>query len=457
MCLNCESNENQRTLGIVPTMPAVVPVEPSGECVECGDEVRGADCHTDNDGAVYCTDHYERKYTECQGCNEETLRADAVEGPDGNGYCESCASDQFTTCDNCSDCIWSDDAHGVSGHRRWSVLCESCYDAHYADCSSCGEATNRDNLRTGHDGDDYCDECFWEHNRECSGCGEIVNSDYCTYDENRDGDYCESCYRGNEDYDAKRFRPSDLTYTRIGSRRRFGVELETSKCDGHEDLDGRFHFGAKDDGSITGKEFVSTVLAGDQGLDAIAAFCDYAEENGFKVDSACGFHAHFDVGNESTESLKAIGYAYLLTQRVWQSFVSASRRNNHYCGSIEWSYTDIANANDFRDWADGWDRYCWFNVASYAVHGTFEIRLHTASLNAEKVNNWVKAHTRFIDKVAGMTIGEVRAMFAGKTAQELFDALVDIWGDEELSHFYRRRAELFGTSYTVKRELSAVA
>jgi hypothetical protein len=465
-CIKLDDNEStgQRTLPAM-ELPVIVPVSPSGECVACGAEARGDDYRQDSAGNDYCRTCHDEAYLDCANCHKETVRDDAIKGPDGSDYCSECDCELFTVCDRCSDSIWADDSHSAEGHRRFSTLCESCYDHLYGTCSACNESTLRDNLRTGHDSDDYCDECFYEHNRVCDGCSEVFSSDDVYYDERREGDYCSSCERSHE-CDARPFYAGTATYGRIGSRRRFGVELETSECDGYEDIDGRYCFRAEYDGSISGKEFVSTVLYGDQGLDAIGAFCDYAEEQGFKVDSSCGFHAHFDVSNEEPETLKRIALAYLLTQSVWTRFFSRSRRSNDYCGAIEWSYSDITELDTIRDWkrfVDGRDRYSWFNVASYydsngdKNHGTFEIRLHSASLNAEKVCNWVKAHTRFIDAVSKMTVAEIRATFANKSEQTIFDAMVGMWNDAELAHFYRRRAELFGTELTVKSELAAVA
>jgi len=46
-----------------------------------------------------------------------------------------------------------------------------------------------------------------------------------------------------------------------------------------------------------------------------------------------------------------------------------------------------------------WDRYHWLNLDSIDKHGTIEIRLHSSTLDANKVCNWVKAHLRFVDWV----------------------------------------------------------
>ena len=92
-------------------------------------------------------------------------------------------------------------------------------------------------------------------------------------------------------------------FVEIGSRRRFGVELETSKCPDHEDIRDDTCFGCKEDGSIDGKEFISPPLSSDRGLEAIRHFCEVAQK--FEVDKKCGFHLHLDMTGESVESVKS--------------------------------------------------------------------------------------------------------------------------------------------------------
>ena len=139
--------------------------------------------------------------------------------------------------------------------------------------------------------------------------------------------------------------------------------------------------------------------------------------------------------------------AYLRTQALWQSFVPDSRRENHYCGPIQWGSTDVRsvdNISQFRDWVDDIDRYCWFNVHAYGKHRSLEIRLHTSTLEDAKVCNWVKAHTRFVDWVANG--GDINRLVG--TLQEQFAVLSEIWADESLSEFYCERAAKWGTDLT---------
>jgi hypothetical protein len=252
--------------------------------------------------------------------------------------------------------------------------------------------------------------------------------------------------------------PADYTFARTRSARQFGIELETSDCEGYDELPDGCAFRAETDGSIDGKEFVSAVLKGDQGLDAITEFCSFANRNDWSVDAKCGFHAHFDVGDLNDDQRKAVAIAYNLTYNVWRTFVSKARRENEYSGPNDWTADDIRDASSFDAFSAKFtcnsysrgehDRYQWFNLAAYREHSTFESRIHSATLNGSKVRNWVLANIRFIDAVAEMTVDEVYAKFAGNDEQSNFAALAEIWNDSELTEFYAGRAAKFGTYYT---------
>jgi hypothetical protein len=223
--------------------------------------------------------------------------------------------------------------------------------------------------------------------------------------------------------------------------------LETASCDHYGELRGKTVFGCKDDGSIDGKEFVSPILSSDAGLEAIDTFCDLAARHEFAVDKKCGFHAHFDLGEESIDALRRIARAYLKTQNLWLRFASESRRENHYCQHIDWDSETIdrqETTGDFYNFAQNLDRYQWCNFAAYAEHSTVEIRLHTSTLDEDKISNWVKAHARFIDWAVSATDEEIDGLPSNLSAQ--FDMLCEIWADESLAVFYRRRAKKFGTT-----------
>lgn len=385
-----------------------VPVEPPpAECTGCGELKRVVNLHEPMAGMSLCEDCYSADWCECNSCGDsvEIDHSYTSEGGDGP-YCEACYDDVYTRCDSCNCEVSHDDT--------MHSLCQNCYWDTYTTCDDCDCELHRDDTFVNDDGC-FCEGCYSRHDRE----GDVEGTSFI-------------------------FLAND-TFVRTGSLRTFGVELETSKCDGYMDLDGETYFDSKDDGSINGKEFVSRVLRGDRGLEAISEFCGYAA--GFSVDNKCGFHLHIGCQDLTVDELKAVCAGYALTAKIWQSFVVASRRSNGYCRNLKWDCDTLRDIEDFTDFAESEDRYQWLNVAAYAEHSTLEVRLHTGTLNGDKVCNWVKAHIKFVDYISKMSYWSVRALFEGKTDSEVFDLLATIWNDSELTDYYRERARKYGTDY----------
>ena len=189
----------------------------------------------------------------------------------------------------------------------------------------------------------------------------------------------------------------------------------------------------------------STILRGDGGLKAIRRLADFAEKHKWKIDNDCGFHLHLDMRGSSRKTKYAVAYAYRLTERVWYSFVEDDRREGEYCHECTWSAPGCISAytegTDFNDW-NHHDRYNWINTEALYDHNTFEIRLHHATIDADTVCNWVKAHTRFADWAAKLGLAEIKAKLANKSIERRFEVIADeAWKDTPLSEYYLRRAQ----------------
>lgn len=240
---------------------------------------------------------------------------------------------------------------------------------------------------------------------------------------------------------------NDTTFDRTKSQRRFGVEIETSRCDNHEPLRNLSSFNCVRDGSVDGLEFVSVPMKGDNGLAEVDKLCEYARENNWQINSACGLHVHLDATDLSNDELFKVAWAYLLTYDLWSCFLPVSRKNNYYCAKHFFAPSSLELYNDFETWVRDevqGERYCWINFSSYLRHGTIELRNHTASLNGSKINNWIRAHLRFIDTVKDMTMDEILEKFNGTTLTEQFEAVAETWGTNYMRRYYRDRAHSFG-------------
>ena len=444
----------QKTFGTDIGMETVVPVMPDMTvCAECGEL---ADC-VEIDGKSYCV----VCTVKCKCCNCVLIAEDAKTSDSGDYYCESCYDDSFYFCKECGSEVLAEDVKTSASGEHY---CEDCYNDKFTCCEGCNCEVRTNSLYCNENGNSYCSDCYHDRYTCCDNCGcELYRSDACSND---NGTCCESCFDSHCDESAgewgpRPFNTTNITVEKIRSTRKFGVELETSSCPDCNEIAGDTVFGCKEDGSISGKEFVSPILAGDSGLDECTKFTRLANSHGFKVDAACGFHAHFDVSRLSTEQLKSVAYAYYRTYNVWAAFVKDSRRSNHYCRATSWGKTELSNITDQASWNDfiGYmDRYAWLNLAAYRRHKTFEVRLHTATLDGRKVCNWIKAHIRFIDWAKDKTFAEIDEKFVDNrpSVQRKFLALSAIWADSELSEFYAQRAAKFGTT-VIRNPVSAAA
>jgi hypothetical protein len=188
-------------------------------------------------------------------------------------------------------------------------------------------------------------------------------------------------------------------------------------------------------------------MAGNSGVDELRILTEFARTNEWKVNSACGLHVHLDAQDLSEEQMFKVAWAYLLTYDLWSSFIPESRKNNYYCAKHFYAPETLDNYTNFERWVRevvNGERYCWINFGAYLAHGTIELRNHTASLNKSKILNWVRAHTRFIDTVSDMSMGEIMDKFSGTTEKQKFAAVSDTWGSDYLTEWYKTRAASFG-------------
>lgn len=282
-------------------------------------------------------------------------------------------------------------------------------------------------------GYELCNNCYVRSNCfVCDECGgEFLGYDRC-------GSICYSCHHRLACWDTTPLQ-YDGKIRELKSNRRFGIELETSRCPEHHKLRKHTTYGSKFDGSIGGMEFISPILQGDRGLWATRGFCTRAKNKGFEVDSDCGYHLHIDVSDNTNIQRRHIACAYAYTESFWHSLVNNYRAYDcSYCRALRWEGDSMVTAYNFERFCDSQDRYQWFNVYSLGYHGTFEIRLHEGTLDSRLICNWVKAHLRFADFVQDMKFRQIKAMFHVPIAA-MKQAVMNTWNDPALSKFYTKR------------------
>jgi hypothetical protein len=371
-------------------------------------------------------------------------------------------------CVQCHTCKrWIDSLfYPVFSDPQGNSHCETCN--HWFTCADCGELTDKENTSDCACERDLCNDCYCERFTRCAGCGEECYREDCR--EVAGQDYCEDCARNAGNWEPTGWANHSGCTARIGSARKFGVEIETASCNDHIDLHNDGAWGAKEDCSVSGKEFASDILDGDEGLEEIERLCQFARNNDWEVDDSCGLHIHLDARNESSDSLKAAACAYLATYDVWSQFVDSDRLDNHYCGASNMDCDTAASYSDFNDFAYASHRYDWINFSAYRRHSTFEVRLHHGSLNAKEICNWVRGHTTFMDWAVKQPVSGIVGRFAKLSTTAKFRKMCAIWtaaGCADLCDYFESKGEFAPaefadstvSSYTASRirELQVVA
>src|SRR5262245_273760 len=323
------------------------------------------------------------------------------------------ADDGLIECQQCQERVSQIVTVHVSSSDTEDV-CESCAHSLYDCCQACGEYWPPDYTRH-YCGEPLCDECYDENYFTCDGCDCVCHND----DYGSDG-YCVSCDRENSDDDDDQDEGwgqgeeiLGRTFRLCPSRRRYGVELETSSCPDYESLINS-RWGCKPDGSIDGQEFVSPIMAGDQGFKLIDELCAFAEQHHWRVDGKCGFHLHVDVKGLGESQVKTVLAAYSLFYPTLAALVPATRRANDYCQPFgvqrpvdvcKQQMNHVACGSLMG--SKGWSRYCWINPCAYQQHGTIEVRLHSGTLNPVKIKHWIILHTVFVDEFCRWTYSRI--------------------------------------------------
>jgi hypothetical protein len=245
----------------------------------------------------------------------------------------------------------------------------------------------------------------------CQQCNRLYHTENRAISNNRICVRCEATNNGA--YTAGWEKKSELvgtTYNLIKSARRFGIEIETAQCKHVDRIQGKTLFGAKYDATITGKEFDSPILSGDEGLVVVHHFCDMAKRRGWKVDERCGTHIHLDMSQEGALNLRSIAIAYLYTYQSWAKLVHPNRLNNNHCMPPTYD-ADCIMRRAFTSAISRIRRYQFINIAAYLRHKTFEIRGLEGTLDKKLLTNWIIAHLTFADFCATLSVEQVNRLF----------------------------------------------
>lgn len=235
----------------------------------------------------------------------------------------------------------------------------------------------------------------------------------------------------------------------------FGVELETSSGRlSNKDVEG-LNLRCEFDGSlretpdqrkedVLGGEYITGVLVGDAGMFQLQKICNTLAEK-CKINNKAGVHVHVGGIKFTKENIVYLYILGLMLQDEIYQMLPASRRKNVYCRKIDelplsinslkncktsiaydilideyynkiFQYVSHGKTPDRNTNRKGnhpmgskcgynkdTQRYCWLNfvTALFNTKGnskaiTLEFRNHSATLNYEKIKNWIKICFAFV-------------------------------------------------------------
>ena len=295
--------------------------------------------------------------------------------------------------------------------RNHNTTCNSC-DEDYYSCFSCSYREHLDSAYIGGNDEHYCSDCYYEYYTNCSRCGEVVDNDYVLY--YNDDSYCEHCcpnYRDTMGVDDKLVpsssRVSDTFVYPIRSLVGLEIECITPYT---ESMDTPMYWGNVSDGSIntngdgTGVELVSSPANGDYLMSNIDNLIKWRDDYGAWVNSSCGFHVHFNSIDKSPREVAHIAIVYQKYQNILKAMMPNSRQSSNWCRDSEMNINTLRNVDSETNLIDEYyesmgnepstdkyndARYCGINIHSRYYHGTIEFRLHSGTINKDKIVNWI--------------------------------------------------------------------
>ena len=182
--------------------------------------------------------------------------------------------------------------------------------------------------------------------------------------------------------------------------RRAGVLVANTGNYTHAVTEG--HWKVVEDGSVHGDgggcEVVSPILDGEDGIAQVRKVARALARAGATVNLSCGLHVHVDARDLTVDDCKNVAIRYGRYQTEINAFMPVSRRQNDYARCM----TELVSESRFRNATSKYmlaqmNRYHAVNLAALERHSTLEFRQHSGSVNAAKIENWVRFCVSFVE------------------------------------------------------------
>lgn len=202
-------------------------------------------------------------------------------------------------------------------------------------------------------------ECYIPHQP-----GTETNDCCCEFDDDTGdlvGDECDTCCNGPGDGHWSETKAYAWLRDRLKTA---GVSRVAIKYDGSlEDTEGH------------GVE-LTILFNSKHGFEPLERLCKALLDAGCYVNKKCGLHVHLDARHMTPIKVRKVGNSIGHALPVLKWLVPESRHNNRYC---ELDVSDLRG-----------ERYYAVNLTAFRKYKTIEIRLHSGTINAPKIIQWVK-------------------------------------------------------------------
>lgn len=400
------------------------------------------------------------------------LKEDCVELWDG----EICLRDEAIFCED--DEQYYEESN-YSDHSICYVDAECAY--YFEDNCLWGETENGEGWMH-----QDCEYVYSEYSERYFSSASVANGCEFYYVERVDDYLHLDDDNGSDDevYDGQFFVESKRYNETHGMKYSFGVELET--CEGYLDYNSKLSLDCVDDGSIDGKEYVTGVLYGNKGVHMLEKICNELSEQCY-VDKTCGIHVHIGGANFNRRfSMLSVMLGQMIQDEAFEC-MPVSRRKNTYCVKIHecfkemrvvskkqhpfthkhmlrllnnyvYGTNDDFNKNNCKSSRHPNGRYAstrykWLNLNNcsynHATPNTVEFRLHSGSLDFNKVYNWVvfcMAFVNFVENHSRTIINEYDSYLKGVSTISMRNILTSTIGEihgNVIANYYQKRRDKF--------------
>ena len=155
-----------------------------------------------------------------------------------------------------------------------------------------------------------------------------------------------------------------------------------------------------------GLELVSPPLEGEAGLKEVRRVLTALHATGAKVNKSCGLHVHHDASEFTLDNFKNIFKNFIAQEDIFDAILPVSRRanNNQYCKTLQSANSraidEAATVGQLYRAVSGIgyrSRYYKLNLGAYFTHGTIEFRQHSGTVEWEKIVNWIRLTSKFLE------------------------------------------------------------